>query len=89
MMGIYPIGSVVELSDGNIGLVMDYPDETERSLPLILHLVNDEKGSWQRGEMVYLADQRNKDGSDRLNIVRGIPLAKINIIPADFFLHLK
>jgi HD-GYP domain-containing protein (c-di-GMP phosphodiesterase class II) len=89
MMGIYPIGSVVELSDGSIGLVMDYPDETERTLPLILHLVNDEKGSWQRGDMVYLADQRNKNGSDRLNIVRGIPLAKISIIPADFFLHLK
>ena len=89
MMGIYPIGSVVELSDGNIGLVMDYPDETERSLPLVLRLVNDEKGNWQRGEMVYLADQIIKDGSDRLNIVRGIPLAKIRINPSDFFLHLK
>jgi HD-GYP domain-containing protein (c-di-GMP phosphodiesterase class II) len=89
MMGIYPIGSVVELSDGSIGLVMDYPDETERTLPLILRLVNDEKGGWQRGEMVYLADQIIKDGSDRLNILRGIPLAKIRINPSDFFLHLK
>ena len=89
MMGIYPIGSVVELSDGNIGLVMDYPDETERTLPLVLRLVNDEKGGWQRGEMVYLADQINKEGSGRLNIVRGIPLAKISINPSDFFLHSK
>jgi len=89
MMGIYPIGSVVELSDGNIGLVMDYPDEAERSLPLILHLVNDEKGGWQRAEMIYLADQINKDASNRLNIVRGIPLAEIRINPPDFFLHLK
>jgi HD-GYP domain-containing protein (c-di-GMP phosphodiesterase class II) len=89
MMGIYPIGSVVELSDGNIGLVMDYPDETERTLPLILRLVNDEKGGWQRGEMVYLADQITKDGSDRLNIIRGIPLSNIRINPSDFFLHLK
>jgi len=87
MMGIYPIGSVVELSDGNIGLVMDYPDETERTLPLVLRLVNDEKGGWQREEMVYLAD--HKDGSGRLNIVRGIPLANISINPSDFFLHLK
>ena len=87
MMGIYPIGSVVELSDGNIGLVMDYPDETERTLPLVLCLVNDEKGGWQRGEMVYLADQNIKDGSGRLNIVRGIPLVKIRINPSDFFLH--
>ena len=89
MMGIYPIGSVVKLSDGNIGLVMDYPDETERTLPLVLCLVNDEKGGWQRGEMVYLADQINKDGSGCLNIVRGVPLADIRINPSDFFLHLK
>ena len=89
MMGIYPIASVVELSDGSIGLVMDYPDETERTLPLILRLVHDEKGGWQRGEMIYLADQTIKDGSDRLNIVRGIPLAEISINPSDFFLHLK
>jgi HD-GYP domain-containing protein (c-di-GMP phosphodiesterase class II) len=87
MMGLYPIGSIIELSDGNIGLVMDYPDETERTLPLVLRLVNDEKGGWQRGEMVYLADQINKEGSSRLNIVRGIPLAKIRINPSDFFLH--
>jgi HD-GYP domain-containing protein (c-di-GMP phosphodiesterase class II) len=89
MMGIYPIGSVVELSDGNIGLVMDYPDETERTLPLVLRLVNDGKGSFQREELVYLADQINQDGSGRLNIVRGIPLANIRINPSDFFLHLK
>jgi HD-GYP domain-containing protein (c-di-GMP phosphodiesterase class II) len=87
MMGIYPIGSLVELSDGNIGLVMDYPDETERTLPLVLRLVNDEKGGWQSGEMVYLADQVNKEGSGRLNIVRGISLAKIRINLSDFFLH--
>jgi hypothetical protein len=87
MMGIYPIGSVVEMSDGNIGLVMDYPDETERTLPLVLRLVNDDKGGWQRGEMVYLADQINTEGSGRLNIIRGIPLAKIRINPSDFFLH--
>jgi hypothetical protein len=70
-------------------LVMDYPDEAERSLPLILHLVNDEKSGWQRGETVYLADQINKGGSNRLNIVRGIPLAEIRINPADFFLRMK
>ncbi|KQC10054.1 MAG: hypothetical protein APR62_02165 [Smithella sp. SDB] len=89
MMGIYPIGSFVELSDGGIGLVMDYPDETERTLPLILRLVNDEAGSWQSGDLIYLADQIIKDDSDRLNIVRVIPQAKLRVNPSDFFLHLK
>jgi hypothetical protein len=89
MMGIYPIGSVVELSDGGIGLVMDYPDEAERSLPLVLRLLDDGNGNWQRGEMVYLADQIIKDGSNSLNIVRGVLQKNTRINPSDFFLHLK
>jgi HD-GYP domain-containing protein (c-di-GMP phosphodiesterase class II) len=89
MMGIYPIGSLVELNDGGIGLVMDYPDENERNLPLILRLLDDGNGNWQRGEMIYLADQINKDGSSHLNIVRGIPPAKLHINPAEFFLRIK
>jgi hypothetical protein len=68
---------------------MDYPNEDERSLPLVLHLLNDGKGNWQRGEMIYLADQIIKEGSSRLNIVRGIPPAKLHINPAEFFLHIK
>jgi HD-GYP domain-containing protein (c-di-GMP phosphodiesterase class II) len=89
MMGIYPIGSVVELNNGKIGLVMDYPEETERSLPLVLLFEDDGKGALQRGEMVYLADQNTKDDSNRLNIVRGIPPGQLNIHPAQYFLHLK
>jgi hypothetical protein len=68
---------------------MDYPEETERSLPLVLLLKDDGNGVLQRGEMLYLADQNIKNGSDRLNIVRGIPSAQLNIHPAQYFLHLK
>lgn len=89
MMGIYPIGSVVELSDGSMGLVMDYPEENERSLPLVLLLKDDGTGTLQRGEMLYLADQNIKNSSDRLSIARGIPSDKFNIHPAQYFLHLK
>lgn len=89
MMGIYPIGSIVELSDGGLGLVMDYPDENERSLPLVLRLVDDGNGNWQRGEMVYLADQITEYGSNSLSIIRGIPPAQLRINPAEFFLRIK
>lgn len=89
MMGIYPIGSIVELSDGSHGLVMDYPDEDERTLPLILKLSNDGQGNWQRGEMTYLADQSNKNDMNRLNIIRGVKASRLRINPADFFLRIK
>lgn len=89
MMGVYPIGSVVELSDGSIGLVMDYPDETERKLPLVLRLVDDGTGALQRGNTVYLADQAVREGPEYLNIIRGIPPAQLGIQPAEYFLKLK
>ena len=89
MMGFYPIGSVVELSDGSIGLVMDYPDETERHLPLVLRLVDDGTGTLQRGNMVYLADQTVQEGPEHLNIIRGIPPVQLGINPAEYFLKLK
>lgn len=89
MMGLYPIGSVVELNDGRIGLVMDYPDENERMRPLVLTLVHDDAGNWQRGESIYLADQAIPEEPGHLNITRVIPPAKLRVNPAEFFLHIK
>lgn len=89
MMGIYPIGSIVELSDGNKALVMDYPDENERSLPQVLRLMDDGQGNWQRSEMIYLADQTMKEGPAPLSIVRAIKPAQLHLNPAEFFLHIK
>ncbi|HON59939.1 MAG TPA: HD domain-containing protein [Smithella sp.] len=89
MMGVYPIGSVVELNDGSVGLVMDYPDESERSLPLVLRLVKDDQGAWQRQEMIYLADQSLAEGATPLNIIRGIQPSELGVNPAEFFLKMK
>lgn len=89
MMGIFPIGSVVELSDRQIGMVMDYPDETDRMRPLILLLVSDDKGSFQRGEMIYLSDPQWQSGKRQLSIIRGVPPERLQINPAEFFLHMS
>ena len=89
MMGTYPIGSVVEINNGSFGVVIDYPEETERSLPLIMLLEDDGKGTWQSGKMIYLADQNSLEVKDRLNILRTISPEKFHIHPAEFFLRLK
>jgi len=89
MMGTYPIGSVVELNNGAFGVVIDYPEETERSFPLIMLLEDDGKGTWQSGKMIYLADQNSLEVKDRLNILRTISPEKFHIHPAEFFLRLK
>ncbi len=89
MMGIYPIGSVVELSDGGVALVMDYPGESEPGMPLVLRLVDDGCGILKRGDMIYLPHQNHKAGSEQLTIVRGILPARLGVNPAEFFLNVK
>jgi putative nucleotidyltransferase with HDIG domain len=87
MIGIYPIGSVVELDSGEIGLVMDYPDESEKALPLLVLLMDDDKGGMTEGEMVNLAVQGMDKSLPRRNIVKSIPSSVIGIQPAKFFLQ--
>ncbi len=89
MMGIYPIGSVVELRDGGLGIVMDYPAESGPGHPLVLRLRQDASGAYVRDHLVYLADQPAKDKTKRLSIVRGLSSAAVNLNPAEFFLNIK
>jgi len=83
MMGIYPIGSVVELDSGEIGLVMEYSDKTLKDLPKVMLLVDDGKGGMMRGEIINLVDQ-DMDISRR-TILRSIPYSRLEIQPAQLF----
>ncbi len=88
MMGIYPVGSVVELSDGGVALVLDYPDESVRTLPLVMRLV--ENGTdWKRGDIIYLPDQESDETLVSVSIVRGLDPVQLGIHPAEYFLHEK
>jgi hypothetical protein len=89
MMGIYPIGSVVELSDQSVALVMDYPGDSESGMPLVLRLVDDGSGALKRGDMVFLPRQNHKADPERLTIVRGLLPAGLGVNPAEYFLHVK
>jgi HD-GYP domain-containing protein (c-di-GMP phosphodiesterase class II) len=87
MIGIYPIGSILELDSGEIGLVFDYPDESEKALPLLILLVDDDKGGLTRGEKINLATQGQDEGLPKRNIVRSIPSSLLGIQPSRFFLQ--
>lgn len=87
MIGIYPIGSVVELDNGEIGLVLDYLDDSEKTLPLVMLLVDDGKGGLTGGDMINLAAQGMDEGLPRRHIVRSIPASVLGIQPAKFFLQ--
>jgi HD-GYP domain-containing protein (c-di-GMP phosphodiesterase class II) len=83
IMGIYPIGSVVELVSGEIGLVMEYKDESLKNLPLVMLLKDDGKGGMTQSEMVNLADQSMNES--QRTILKSVPYSQIGIRPSQFF----
>lgn len=87
MMGLYPVGTILELDSDEMGLVVDYPDESERTRPLIMLLVDDGKGRYTRGQTVDLAAEEMKEGSSARKILRGIHPSSLGIQPSIFFLE--
>jgi len=87
MMGIYPIGSTVELNDGRTAIVMEYPDGNRRDMPLVMTLRDGGKGGMEGKEMIDLQAEARKTGSFGLYIARGIPSSRIGVPVAKFFLN--
>jgi len=89
MMGVYPIGSTVELNDGRLALVMDYPSASQKNMPLLMILAEDEKGDMVQGEMINLGARGNDDGPSGIDIARGVLPSRVGVPVAQFFLREK
>jgi HD-GYP domain-containing protein (c-di-GMP phosphodiesterase class II) len=87
MMGTYPVGSLLELDTGEIGLVVDYPMETGGSYPRIILIERDQDGAIKPGPKVSLAEKDEATNTHRRNIVRSLNPTLYGIQPASFILH--
>jgi HD-GYP domain-containing protein (c-di-GMP phosphodiesterase class II) len=87
MMGTYPVGSLLELDTGEMGIVADYPMESGGHLPRIVLLQKESGGSYKRGEMVDLSEKDPLTGSLRRNVVKSLNAASQGIQPASFLLQ--
>jgi HD-GYP domain-containing protein (c-di-GMP phosphodiesterase class II) len=87
MLGVYPIGSLVELNNGKIALVMDYPEESSRDMPHIMLLADDGNGSFARGDTLTLSRQSMKDGGPGLQIVRSLHPSFFGVNVSELFLQ--
>lgn len=85
MLGLYPIGSIVELNNGALGLVMGYPDETRKDRPLLTLLVDDGAGGLTPGNTCDLTRTEAPDGAPPLHIVRSMHYRQVGIDPAQMF----
>ncbi|MFP4350124.1 MAG: HD-GYP domain-containing protein [Thermodesulfobacteriota bacterium] len=84
MLGVYPIGTLLLLDDGDLGLVMEKPSELDEERPWMLQLIPDRKGGFSKGETMNLSARNPKTGDYRKNIVNSFHPSVFGIQPADY-----
>lgn len=83
--GVYPTGSLVELSDGRVGVVTAVHD-LKRLRPNVMLLLDRDKRRLAQFEAIDLTRVQTDADGKPLNILRGLPEGAFGIDPAQLFL---
>ncbi len=86
MVGVYPIGTLVALNTGELGIVAEINPEEAFVLRPKVKLISDEKEKRINGEIVDLTEKDPEDGLFKRTIVKTLDPKKYDINPADYFL---
>ena len=83
MLGVYPVGTLLILDTGGMGIVVDAPEDDERDRPHII-MLHSGGGGPEKGQVVDLAEKDLETGAYRRNIVRSLHPSTYGIQPAEF-----
>lgn len=86
MLGVYPIGSLLELDTGELGLVMEPGNEPDRTRPRVVLLEADGQGGYTKIGTANLADRDARSGAFQRNIIKSLQATDRGIQPAEFLL---
>jgi HD-GYP domain-containing protein (c-di-GMP phosphodiesterase class II) len=84
-MGAYPTGSLVEMSSGEVGIVLE-KNETQRMRPKIMLILKEDKSHYEEYRIIDLAERYEDSAGEPLNILRGIDPGSYGIDPAEYYL---
>ena len=84
MMGAYPVGTLLELDTGEMGLVMEGSQDSLDSHPRILLLEKDGQGGVKGGGAIDLSEKDPETGTYRRTILRSLNAASYGIQPLEF-----
>ncbi len=87
MMGVYPVGTVVALNTGRIGLIQDGGDIQDGRVPRVL-LLHPENGSYARGKLVDLNQRDSRSGNYIYTIQSTHHASEFGIQPALYLMNL-
>jgi HD-GYP domain-containing protein (c-di-GMP phosphodiesterase class II) len=86
MIGVYPIGTLVELNTGEIGLVSENPKDRDGVYPLVTILIPADDQSYRRGETVDLSEREIPGGSYKRSISKTYNPALFGVQPSEYIL---
>jgi HD-GYP domain-containing protein (c-di-GMP phosphodiesterase class II) len=86
MLGVYPVGTLLELDTGEIGLVINNPEEGDRTRPRIMLISSNGKGGHVKGGVVNLYERNPTTGSFRRNVKKSFHPSVYGIQAAQFLL---
>ena len=86
MLGVYPVGTLVELNTGEMGLVSENPEQSDGTHPLVTILIPEGDQDYTRGETVDLSERETPDGSYKRSVSKTYNPALFGIQPSEFII---
>jgi len=86
LMGLFPVGTLVALNTGELGIVFDLNSDSRFSMRPKVKLITDTRGNKINGEVVDLSDRNPGTGKFPRTIVRALDPDTYQIEVADYFL---
>ncbi len=84
-LGVYPTGSLVELSTGQVGVVIGQ-SRVRHLRPKVMLVLNESKVAYQRAPVVDLMEETQTEDGTSLNIARALEPGAYGIRPEDYYL---
>jgi HD-GYP domain-containing protein (c-di-GMP phosphodiesterase class II) len=84
-MGVYPTGSLIEMTNGEVGIVITQ-NTTQRMRPKIMLLLNEHKEHLTEYKTIDLAKEFEDSSGYPLNVHRGLDPGEHGIDPTEYYL---
>jgi hypothetical protein len=85
VIGVYPVGTLVELSDGRVGVVVSH-QKVRRLRPNLMMILDRNKQFYKEFKYLNLIHETNGEDGEPLKIARTIDPGKYGIDPKYFYL---
>lgn len=84
LLGVYPVGTLLRLENGEMALVIDTSGESDMTRPRVVLVYPDAGGLFRKGEVINLSERDNVTGAYKRNIVSSHHPSAVGIQPAEF-----